>query len=114
MEEEKRTHPRFEIKQLVEVDFAHEKFVSAEGVNISKNGILCKTDEECPLYSKVFIMMTLPFKEKERIINLEGIIVRSMHDGARWDTGISITEMSDPSRKIFDDMMKHLVTEPVM
>ncbi len=108
METEKREHPRFEIKQLVEVGFAHEKFVSAEGVNLSKNGILCRTDEECPMYTKVFVMMTIPHKHKERIINLEGIIIRSTHNAGGWDTGISITDMSDASRHIFDEAMKHI------
>jgi len=108
MTSEKRAHPRFEINQLVEVDVGFEKFISAAGINLSKNGVLCSTDDECPLYSKVSIMMTIPHKNKERIINLEGVVVRSVHKKKSWETGISITSMSQASRTIFEEALHHL------
>ena len=107
MKSEKRNHPRFEIKQLVEVDLGHEKFISAEGINLSRSGVLCRTEEECPLYSKVFMMMTIPHKVKERIISLEGVVIRSVHKKEEWETGISITSMEKASRTLFDEVLNH-------
>ncbi len=105
MNNEKRSHRRFEINQLVELDLAHEKFISAKGINLSKNGILCHTEEECPLYMRVFIMMTIPHKKSERIISLEGVVIRSAHKKHIWETGINITSMDDRSREIFDEVI---------
>jgi len=108
VKDEKRSHPRFQINQLVEIDYGREQYISAEGVNLSKNGVLCKTEEECPLYSKVFMMMTLPHKNKNRIINLEGVVIWSKHNRGSWETGISITSMTTASRTIFNEVMNHL------
>jgi hypothetical protein len=107
MASERRTHPRFGINQLVEVDLGQEKYISAEGINLSREGVLCKTEEECPLYSTVYMMMTLPYKKKERIINLEGIVCRSVHKKNGWETGINITSMNRASRAVFDEVMHH-------
>ena len=87
------------------MDFGHEKFISAKGTNLSRNGILCKTGEECPLYSKVFMMMTLPYKNKQRIVNLEGIVVRSIRNVSGWDTGISITSMNHANQAVFNEAL---------
>ncbi len=108
MSSEKRSHPRFEINQFVEMDFGHEIYISAEGINLSRNGVLCKTEEECPLYSSVFMMMTLPYKNKKRIINLEGVVNRSVHKKNGWETGVSITSMNKASKTVFDEVMNHL------
>ena len=107
MSHEKRSHPRFAVNQLVEVDFGHERYISAVGVNLSKNGVLCITEEECPLYSTVLLMMTVPHKKKQRIINLEGIVSRSVCKKHGWETGINITSMNKASREVFDEVMHH-------
>ena len=101
MSVESRKHPRFEINQLVELDFARETFVHASAANLSEGGILCVTDEECELYTKVFIMMTLSLKSGERIIKCEGVVVRSEKKGKKWETGIQITDLDAASGKIF-------------
>ncbi len=108
MSSEKRDHPRFKINQLVEIDYGHEKYINAQGLNLSRNGVLCKTEEECPLYGKVLMMMTLPYKKKTRIINLEGVVNRSVHKRGGWETGINITSMNRASKTVFDEVINHL------
>ncbi len=105
---EKRTYPGFEISQFVEMDFGHEIYISAEVINLSRNGVLCKTEEECPLYSSVYMMMTLTYKNKKRIINLEGVVSKSVHKRNGWETGVNVTSMSKASRTVFDEVMNHL------
>jgi len=106
MKTEKRNHPRFKINQFVEIDYGHERYINAQGINFSRNGILCKTDEECPLYGTVLMMMTLPYKKKTRIINLEGVVNRSVHKKGGWETGINITSMNHASKTVFDEVLK--------
>lgn len=108
MKDEKRTHRRFKINQLVELDLAHEKFIPAEGINLSRGGILCHTEEECPLYIRVFMMMTIPHKKRERIISLEGVVIRSAQKKHIWETGIRITSMDDRNSEIFDEVIHDL------
>ncbi len=106
MSAENRKHPRFEINQLVELDFARETFVHAEAGNLSEGGILCITDEECEVYTKVFLMMTLSLKSGDRIIKCEGVVVRSQKKGKLWETAINITDMDAASRKIFREFIQ--------
>ncbi|HPS85542.1 MAG TPA: PilZ domain-containing protein [Spirochaetota bacterium] len=105
MVSERRKHPRFGISQLVEVDLGQEKYINAEGINLSRNGVLCKTEDECPLYSRVLLMVTLPYKNEERIVNMEGIVSRSVHKGKGWETGINITSINKAGRTVFDEVM---------
>lgn len=105
MPAENRQHPRFEINQLVELDFGRETFVHADAANLSEGGILCKTDELVEASTKVFIMMTLTLKSTERIIKCEGVVVRSQKSGSQWNTGIYITSMDAASRKIFNEFI---------
>ena len=105
MPDENRKHPRFDINQLVELDFGRETFVHADAANLSEGGILCKTDEQVDPYTKVFLMMTLSLQNRERIIRCEGVVVRSEKAGGQWDTGISITSMDAGSRRIFEEFI---------
>ena len=107
MKTEKRGNPRFKINQFVEIDYGHEKYICAEGINLSRNGVLCKTDEECPLYSSVMMMMTLPYKKKTRIVNFEGIVNRSVHKKGWWETVINITSMNHASKTVFEEVISH-------
>lgn len=102
---DKRKHPRFVINQFVEIDMGRETFINAKGLNLSEGGIMCETDEPCDMYSQIFMMMTLSFGDKERIIKFEGIVVRCDKKGAGWDLGISITSMDAASKKIFGDFL---------
>ncbi len=106
MSAENRKHPRFEINQLVELDFERESFVRADAANLSEGGVLCRTEEPCELHSTVFMMMTLSLKGSDRIIKCEGIVVRSEKKGKEWEVGISITSMDGASRKIFSEFIK--------
>ena len=114
MKPEKRKHPRFKINQLVEFDLGYEKFTAAEGINLSRNGILCKTEDELPLYSKVFMMMTISYKKNERIISLEGVVIRSFHRRGGWETGISLTSMDEASKEIFEEVMAHFNSKCIL
>lgn len=107
MSSENRKHPRFEINQLVELDIGRETFIHADAANLSEGGLLCYTEEYCEPYTKVFLMMTLKLESRERIIKCEGVVVRSVKEGRRWNTGISITFMDNASRKIFDEFLSH-------
>lgn len=108
MSAEKRKHPRFEISQLVEIDYGHETFFSAEGLNLSRTGVLCKTEEECPLSSKIFMMMTFPDKHEQKVINFEGIVVRSVQKQKGWEIGISIKCVNPLDEPFFDGVISKL------
>ncbi len=106
MAEEKRKHPRFEINQLVELEFARETFVHAEGINLSAEGVLCITDEKCEPHTTVFLMMTVSLKSGDRIIKCEGVVVHSGKKGKEWKTGIRITSMHSGCEKIFKEFLQ--------
>ena len=50
---ERRRDPRFEMSQMVELGFGRERFVHADGINISRSGIRCRTQEELDIGTTV-------------------------------------------------------------
>ncbi len=91
MAKERRRSPRLSLRHLIELDYGKEQFIQATGVNISSSGLLCKTNPEIALYSRVFLSFALPAETGDEIINCEGIVVRSDKDGDEFTTAISFT-----------------------
>ncbi|MEW5817520.1 MAG: PilZ domain-containing protein [Spirochaetota bacterium] len=104
MIDERRRFPRFQIDQLIQLSYERESFVAAKGVNISEGGILCITDAPVDIYSRVFLMLTLVFKErseeKANEITCEGIVNRCDPEGDIYYVGIQFTDLQENEKRI--------------
>lgn len=99
MTTERRKHPRFPIDQFIEMDMGREIWIEAAGVNISENGLLCKTAEYCEPYLKVLVTIKMQEGNKTGKFTFEGIVIRSEKHSDRWDTGIEITGIGDKDKQ---------------
>ena len=102
MDQERRQAPRYEINQLVELEFAKETFINAESKNISTRGIACTTAQPIELYARMFFMLRLDPDESEPEIRGEGLVIRRDLTGdEEYEVGLEFTDVpSSMLRKI--------------
>ncbi|WP_460050538.1 PilZ domain-containing protein [Spirochaeta dissipatitropha] len=96
MEQERRKVPRYELNQLVELDYGRENFINGEGLDISARGIGCKVYECVELYSRLYFMLQLDPDAPEPEIRGEGILIRCdpTTDGD-FEVGIEFTDVPE-------------------
>ncbi len=77
MSKAQRRSPRFAIRQLTHLSYGREAYLDAEGVNISKTGLLCRTEEPIAVKCKVFLTLDIlpvasdPFGCEGRVVRCE-------------------------------------------
>lgn len=99
MNVERRKAPRFSINQMIEMDMGKEVFISAEGVNISEEGILCHTSEPIDPYSRVYMQISLDGVKKKQVFSCEGVVVRCKKNKKNFDTALEFSDLDDCDRK---------------
>lgn len=93
---ERRRHQRFSLQQLVELGFGRERFIHAEGVDISNSGIRCQTSEEMDIANTVSVYFTLdPDSENPETLAAEAVVKRCepLEDGS-FDVGMEFSMRS--------------------
>lgn len=92
MKNEKREHPRFAIHQMVEVSFDRQSYIHAEAVNISENGLLCRSEEAPELYSSIELLLEISVHDKKETVQCEGVVVRSDENSeGTFDVGVQFS-----------------------
>ncbi len=93
---ERRKYLRFNIHQMIELSIGKENYVSAEAVNLSESGILCRTEQGVEPYSRMFLLIGVPTKEGEKKIRCEGVVIRcDAIKGGYYDVGVEFTSVDD-------------------
>ncbi len=103
MAQERRRSPRFTIRQLIEIDYGKESYLRAEGINISRSGLLCTTEPEISPSSRVFLSLDFPGNDP---INCEGFVVRSKPHGASSEVAINFTEFKENDAERFVELFE--------
>jgi len=106
MTAERRRDARFSVDQIVEVSFGKEAFVHGTGINLSKTGVLCKTDSYMEPYSQVSLLMTVPVGPEGHRFTCEGVVVRTEREGGDYLTGISFTSIDDEDSRKLQNFLK--------
>lgn len=99
--EEKRRSERFQINQLVQLDFMREEFISAEGINISGHGLLCRTAKALPLGQRVFLMLNLGAPGSKNYLSLEGAAARCQQEPetGKFICAIEFVDLDEENRE---------------
>lgn len=90
---ERRRHQRFALQQLVELGFGRERFIHAEGVDISKSGIRCQTSEEIEVSTTLSVYFTLDTEsDNPDTLAAEAVVRRCdlLPDGS-YDVGLEFS-----------------------
>ena len=95
MTKERRREGRFAIEQMVELSYGHESLVHASGINLSRSGLLCKTDTSLEPYTEVSIVLNFPVDGDTHRIECSGIVIRSVEENGLFKTGISLSALSN-------------------
>ena len=93
---ERRRHQRFALQQLVELGFGRERFLHADGLNISKSGIRCRTNEELEVSTTVTVYFTLDADEDDpETLRAEAVVMRCEPvDEEEFDVGMEFSMLS--------------------
>lgn len=93
---ERRKHQRFALQQLIELGYGRERFIHAEGVNISESGIRCRTPEEIDVSTTVTIYFTLDADEENpETLSAEAVVMRcDPSEDGEFDVGMEFSMLS--------------------
>ncbi len=114
---EKRQDPRFRISQLIKMSGGREEYFNAAGVNLSKGGLMCETDESLQMYNPVFLMFDVPDETEEagyEQIKAEGVVMHSSESGiGKCRIGIRFTGLSEADEERIEKYVERTDLPPV-
>lgn len=98
--------------EAVAFRIAYEGFdITAETLNLSSNGLLCRVKKPIPLMTQTEIILLLPQRSKrgqERQIRAKGVVVRAEKEDEmdRYRLAIFFTEMSKSNKELFETYIR--------
>ena len=105
--EEKRRSERFKLNQLIKLSFGKETFVQSEGINISENGLSCKTAEYVEPYTELYLLFTIPLDNQPKEISGEGVVVWSKDEKGKYTIGVEFTYLSEEDLDSLTNYLKN-------
>lgn len=109
--EDKREEPRFRIKQLIGYHPNREEYFWAEGLDLSRNGISCVSNEAVDAMTNVFFMLSVPGPEGEHSLRGEGYIAHSHMEEGKCRFGIKIERVYEEDKPFLEAYLARLETE---
>jgi PilZ domain-containing protein len=96
---------------MIQMSIGKEKFVSCEGINISKTGMLVKANYEIPSSARFYLLFEVPLEKGNYEIRCEGIAahVKEAEDG--FEIGISFSDLFEEDGKILEMYIAELAEE---
>ncbi len=90
---------RFQIAQLIDISNNRENFIPAQGINVSKTGILVETPEDIEIHSRIYFLLQYPGSEES--FEMEGIVVRGEKKGKKYEIGMEfIFDYSEQKKEL--------------
>ncbi len=105
MPEERRRGSRFPLDAKVELTGDGKTPIKADGVNISKYGILCNTESAVDQSSEKAVQVEIALPESGKKVELGGVIVRTEKRDETYQTGISFTEVDADDKDKLDEFL---------
>ncbi len=102
MSSERRTNPRFAIKQLVDLSTDGERFVKVTGTDLSEGGLACTSSMPLDPLSQVYIMLDLETEGQSKIYHLEGYVAHVRKVDDTYYAGISFDLIPPEAQEALD------------
>ena len=106
--DERRVHKRFDINQAITLTFPKENYINAVGINISKTGLLCKTDIFLDSYTRIFLMLSIPIGNDNKSFSCEAIVIWCQKENEEYDAGLQFVELFDEQKEIIQNYINEL------
>jgi len=103
-----RKTPRFTMKQLIGLQAMKEEYLWAEGLDISRAGISCQSEEAIEPGTNVFFMLGVRGESGEGSVRGEGFVLHSRQEGGRCRFGIRIESIFEEDKTRFDAFLEEL------
>lgn len=85
--------------------------ITASVINISNSGLLCRTNREVPVMSKIDMALVLPSRTRaahSETVKIKGVVVRNDHDERGYRMAIFFIDISSTHRKKLDAYLNSL------
>jgi hypothetical protein len=109
--EEKRKSPRFKIKQIIAYLPNREEYVYAEGIDISRGGMKCRSPECIEPMTNLFMMLKLPSEcsaDGMRTVQCEGYVSHATMEDGKCVFGVRINSVYEADRPFFESYLSSL------
>jgi|GEM_PF-2150805 len=109
--DERRRFTRYEIKQMIKIAFNNiENIAHVKGLNISKSGLLCETDQHLNQDAQVYLMITIPLNGFERKIEIQAKVIRSEKSNTqeRYNVAVDFMFIEKNNRAILNNYIDSL------
>lgn len=93
---DRRQDFRFRLDQCVSLSFARETFLDAQGINLSRGGLLFSSLSHVDTYDKIFVMIKVP----QGVIKAEGLIIHVEPGDGCTLCGLKFTDMAEEYRDV--------------
>ena len=109
---EQRQEPRFRINQLIGYFPNREEYLWAEGINISAGGLRCRSKAAIDIDTKVYMMISVPEGEGERLVRCEGLVVHSHMEAGTCIFGVRFDNVEEEDRPHLEAYLALLAATP--
>lgn len=92
MENEKRKRERFSMNQVLDLSTSDGQAITAQGINISEGGILCRTETGIPQGTLVKFQLLVPGSKTNMTVPCEGFVLRCTEKDGKFDVVIDFTD----------------------
>jgi len=92
---EKRKHARCTIHQMVETSFDRERFISAEGLDLSEGGLRCRSPEPVEPLSQIYLIVSIPKEGGDWLIKTDATVVRVEKKKNGYTYGICFNQLTE-------------------
>jgi hypothetical protein len=108
---EKRSEKRFKISQLIGYYPSREEYLWAEGIDISRHGVHCRSSKPVDPLTNVFIMLEVKVGEEKRLVRCEGFVAHSRMVEGKCEFGIKFEHISSEDMPLFETFLSSIGTE---
>lgn len=109
--DEKRERPRFRIRQMIGYFPNREEYLWAEGLDMSIDGISCRSKAPVDPLTNLFVMISIPSPEGERLVRCEGYVAHSRMEEGSCRFGVKIERIPEEERPFVEAYLASLTEE---
>jgi c-di-GMP-binding flagellar brake protein YcgR len=102
---ERRKSPRFQVRQMIAYFPGREEYLWAEGVDLSLDGLKCRSKEPLDPLTTIYFMLELPVEGKVETIRCEGFVAHSHCEDGACSFGIQFQDMSETDKRHLEDYL---------
>lgn len=100
---EARQYPRYRVLAMIRLDFGHEEPLTAETINYSVSGILCRLEVPLPTGSRVSILL-----EFEGVpLAVDALCVRQVETQEGFEVGLQILDLAGEAHQKLLEYFEH-------